>query len=118
MKKNAVSIIFSVLLLIFALLQLNDPDPQLWVLIYVVGAYFCLANTFGITLLRLIFMTGYILFLIITLYKNWPTSFEGFSQDLQYPNLNIEKARESGGVVISLIFVLISAFLHRRNKSA
>lgn len=101
------------MLVIFALVQFNDPDPLLWVLVYLTGAYICFANIYGRTAIRNIFIAAYAMFLLYLLWTNWPVSFDGFSQDADAPNLNVEKARESGGVIIGLIMVAISTYLSR-----
>ena len=44
MKNKVINICFSVIFLLFAYLNLNDPDPILWVSLYV---FICLAHLLG-----------------------------------------------------------------------
>ena len=77
---RAVRIIFSVLLVLFAIFQYNDPDPILWMVIYGMAALLCflsLKNTDkSMRYLGLLFVGFSIAF---SLY-NWPSVWMGFDQ--------------------------------------
>jgi cell division protein FtsW (lipid II flippase) len=45
-RKKIINFILGILFIIFALLQLNDPDSTLWFFIYVIVAFICLYNNF------------------------------------------------------------------------
>lgn len=100
-----------ILLLAFALLQLNDPDPIIWTLTYLSAALICLlALRKNLPLWLAVISSG--LFLAGAVYQ-WPRIFKGVTGTMDN-NPEIELARESLGLIICTVFVLISFFLQRR----
>ncbi|HSR60035.1 MAG TPA: transmembrane 220 family protein [Robiginitalea sp.] len=91
-----------------AYVQLNDPDPGIWIPIYGVAAVGSLLFAFGklkswvALLLAIAFVVGAFLY--------WPESFEGVSLgESGMANINIERGRESLGMAITaLIFFFYS----------
>ncbi|GMN11848.1 hypothetical protein MTsPCn9_11840 [Croceitalea sp. MTPC9] len=110
-----IAIIFTVLFIWSAVLQGNDPDAFRWYLIYGMGA---LASIFFIInqlkpkwgIILAVFYFGFAIY-------NWPTKFEGFTID-EGDIVNIERAREVGGLFISGFAMLIyCARMWYANKS-
>lgn len=107
--------VFVVLFSISALLQLNDPDPILWVVIYSCAALVALGFLFNkvpygvLLILGLIALFGFVYQL--------PEMFEGF--DIGNGDIkNIEEAREAFGLLIIAIVMFLFAFEIRfKNKS-
>ena len=94
-----IAIAFAILFALFAGLQYNDPDPEVWVPIYGLAA---LASIMA--LLRVgrpwfyWLMAG--LYVVAAVYQ-WPPHFEGFLLDeMGMKTINIELAREAGGLAI------------------
>jgi len=113
------SFILAVMFVVFAFVQVNDPDPIIWILIYGVMAVICVLAAFGIYPRK--FMIG--LAIAYTLYSIYyfPGVREWLQHDeksLLFDNLAkmefsyIEESREFLGLmicVIVLIFYLIKS---------
>lgn len=100
--------------LIFAVLQYNDPDPEVWIAIYGATAFICFAVFRGwINLIvKGILLVAYIIGAVYL----WPGTFEGITLDMGYKP-EIEEARESLGLIIcglAMVFFLIVG----RNKNS
>lgn len=101
------TIIFSLLFLLFAYFQLNDPDPQYWIPTYLAAALACFMEmrrlwpSWVFYAMAVVYLIGAVL--------QWPPAFEGiFFGDLEMHSLNIELARESLGLVIcALVMVFL-----------
>ncbi|MEM8929196.1 MAG: transmembrane 220 family protein [Bacteroidota bacterium] len=99
-----------------AIVQFNDPDPWLWVLLYLVAA--AASVIFFLERLKiwmvLVLLPIYIILAII----HWPPEFEGVALQEGMKTMNIELARESLGMGISsLILLLYGIIISRRKKS-
>ena len=98
------STIFALLCIVSAYLQLNDPDPLLWICIYIAAAI--MAILFVLKKLPsqayFVFFVGY----VIGAYLFWPDAFEGVSIGDGDIN-NIEHARESLGLLILAVVMFI-----------
>lgn len=92
------------LLLLFAAFQYNDPDPEVWITIYGIGALLCLLNMRKMRReVRVLSLVYIIASLIFSVY-NWPSEWLGFDQT-DPPNINVEKARESCGLLIASLLI-------------
>lgn len=107
-----VSYIFAALFLASAYVQLNDPDPVIWVLIYMVAAILAVVATTKLLPWWTYFVAG-ALFLAGAVFQ-WPPHYEGvFFDDLALMrNMNIEEARESLGLAICAIANSFFGILH------
>ncbi|HEY0031012.1 MAG TPA: transmembrane 220 family protein [Bacteroidia bacterium] len=107
------SFIFTVIYLLFAYLQLNDPDPILWVTLYLLPAFISFRA----------FLNQYsseTLILLTVLYSAYAinsflqmTAFEGFStegQGLAMKTSNQELLREGSGLLICIVSFLTYLF--------
>ncbi len=117
------NIIFSVVFLLFAALQYNDPDPYSWIPIYMYaaalcwyafkGKYFPKAYLFGIAI-----YFGYAIFLVFT--KNgvldWMNEHnaESLVQTMKAEKPWVEDTREFGGLVILIVVLTINYFYSQR----
>lgn len=117
------NLIFTILFLLFAALQYNDPDPYVWIPIYVYGAilcwmafndrYYVKAYWIGIVI-----YLAYAVFLVFT--KNgvidWITvhNSENLVQTMKAEKPWIEDTREFGGLVILIIVLLIDLIYAKR----
>lgn len=117
------NIIFTILFILFAALQYNDPDPYLWIPIYLFAAvlcwfafkgnYFPKAYLFGIVIYLL-----YAVFLVFT--KNgvldWMNEHnaESLVQTMKAEKPWVEDTREFGGLLILIIVLSINYFYSKR----
>ncbi len=104
--------LMTAMLLLFAAVQFNDPDPWVWIALYVwfalLGVGF-LAGRFSlwITALSMAVAIGWA-------YYQWPQAYEGFGSSMK--TLNQELARESGGLIICAAWAGVLMLFHRRNS--
>ena len=99
-------IVMGVMFVIFSYLQYNDPDSAIWIGIYgfaALGCYMSLKDLWP----------GWVFYVLAALYiaggiHQWPPQFEGiFFGETQMRSINIEEARESLGLGICAIVMLI-----------
>jgi hypothetical protein len=117
-----VNFILAAMFLMFAFVQINDPDPVIWILIYGAMAVFCIMAIFEFYP-RKILLVLLVLFIIYS-FVYFPGVREWFERDnksllfddvakMQYPY--IEQAREFLGLLIC-IGVLILHIARAKNK--
>lgn len=103
------NILFTIIFLCFAVLQLNDPDPYLWIPIYGSMAAICMVSVFlkisnTIYKSMALIFTVYALALlpsVITWFRSDDRS-ELFNELAKMRSLYIEEAREFFGLMICL----------------
>ena len=110
------SLVGFVICLLFAVVQYNDPDPWIWIPVYLVPAYYL--YQFAKPNVRATWETvGLILFLFFWSAEQFPPVFEGvWGESLAMKTEAIELARESLGLGFIGVWVTISA-LGSRLKS-
>jgi hypothetical protein len=105
--------LLSLLLLVFAGLQYNDPDPQLWIPLYLlpatVSAY--AASRPLPRWLPLLLMGAY----LVLAAKWWPARFDGFTGSMS-PDTTVEQSREAGGLLICALAFGLAAWLGPRRR--
>lgn len=116
------NLILAVLFIVFAFVQINDPDPVLWILIYGVMAVACVLAAFNYyyTKVLLVILVAYISYSLVFFSGviEWMHSddkallFDDIAK-MQYPY--IEESREFLGLFIC-IAVLIMHLIHARNR--
>ncbi|PWS28720.1 hypothetical protein DHW03_02430 [Pedobacter yonginense] len=116
------NIIFCILFVVSAALQYNDPDPYIWVPIYLYGAWLCFkaAQHKFYPKAYLIGIAVYALYAIYLLFDktgvlNWYENHhaENIVQSMKATKPWIEETREFGGLVI-LIIVLLADYIYAR----
>lgn len=116
---KSVAALFSLTLVAFAALQLNDPDPTIWTAFYLVCAAVPLLVVFN-KFVRPLFWLAIVL-CVIELALSGPGSYNYYLHMDQEPLMQrmnpekpyIEEAREFLGAAIALGLVLISGWLAR-----
>src|SRR5690606_23529175 len=114
--------IWSLLFVVAALVQLNDPDPWVWVSIYLVAAFFSGYVALGrYPLIPLGIVT--VLCLAGSLYYFPPSVGEWIAQeweqkDLTMKTASMEEARESLGLLLVAIVLGIAWFSGWRKKGS
>ncbi|MBC3542430.1 transmembrane 220 family protein [Rufibacter sp. H-1] len=81
----------------FALVQLNDPDPEIWVPVYLAAAVLCFL-AFKRKLFRWVYALAFVVF-GIGAFLLWPPVYQGITMDMDHTPA-IEQARESLGLLI------------------
>lgn len=117
------SIFFALMFMAFAALQVNDPDPVLWILIYGVMAVISVMGIFDFYNRKLLVGLGvmFIIYMIIL----FPGVAEWFHQDdksvlfddvMKMEHPYIEESREFLGLLICMFVLAIYIFRAFRKK--
>jgi len=114
------NIFFSVVFILFAVVQYNDPDPYLWIPIYLYPALLCFLKFIQKPISRIAYWAGFLVFGVYAIYKMFDTN--GIIDWVQFHNASniastmkaekpwIEESREFFGLVIILIVLGINFF--------
>lgn len=105
-----ISLLFAIIFLWFAYLQLNDPDPVWWVVIYLVPVYvsfmfFQQKKNIELLILLSIVYTAYAINLSLQI-----STWEGFFTDgsgMEMKTINQELTREVSGLLICVLVYII-----------
>jgi hypothetical protein len=114
------ALLFFVIYIFFAFLQLNDPDPVWWVTLYLIPAYVSFRtfkNKYSFELLRVlsIFYAAYAInsILYITAYEGFFLNGQGWSMK----TANQELAREASGLFICVItYIIYGLYFYAKEK--
>lgn len=111
--RKSLSIVFGLLFILFAAFQYNDPDPEVWIPIYGFAAMACFMAYARVG--RWWFFAAMALVYVVAAYYQWPPVFEGFLfSEVGMRSMNIEMAREAGGLAICAAVMVLLAFLTRQ----
>lgn len=107
---------FGLMMVLFALAQYNDPDPYIWIPIYLIPAslaFLAFSSKFY-KHLTVLMVLGYF---AASIYM-WPLEYVGVTFSMDY-HPSVEAARESLGLLmaaVGMLFTLFYAFLNQRSK--
>lgn len=113
------NIFFAVVFIVFAALQYNDPDPYLWVPIYLFAATICILALFKkhYGVLYALALTAFIVFAAYLFFDktgvlNWASEHnaENLVQSMKATKPWIEETREFGGLFIAIIVLAVNYF--------
>jgi hypothetical protein len=90
----------------FAAVQYNDPDPYLWIPIYLFPAVVSAMIFTGRRVPPLLLMLGTVVFLVFS-YFQWPAHWEGVALKNGMKDINIEEGREALGLIICAATLLL-----------
>ncbi|HYG41165.1 MAG TPA: transmembrane 220 family protein [Cytophagales bacterium] len=110
-------IVLTLMFLLFAAFQFNDPDREIWAPLYGYAA----AMSFFMFLGRMTNITWPLIGLIafsITAIVDWPATFEGMENAMTMMRPEIEKARETSGMLISAAVMLFYIIMIFKNKKS
>lgn len=121
---KAFNLIFCLLFILSAALQYNDPDPYIWVPIYLYGAWFCYKAFKGkyfpkAYLAGILVFLAYALFLlfdktgVLSWYKEHEA--ENIVQSMKATKPWIEETREFGGLLILIIALATNYCVFRKS---
>jgi hypothetical protein len=121
-----VNLILSILFVVFAALQYNDPDPFIWIPIYLFAAFLCWRAYKGIHhySLYLVAIIIYILYALYLLFdKNGVISWasehaaESLVHSMKAEKPWVEETREFGGLLILIVAMTMNLTLNRKTES-
>lgn len=115
--------ILTLMFLVFAFVQFNDPDPLIWILIYVAMAIISGMAFFEYYIPKLMWIlafiyVGYAMVLFPGVWK-WGTSPDRallFDDIAKMQNIYIEEAREFLGLLICLLVLTFYSYKARSKK--
>ena len=117
------NIIFFILFILFAALQYNDPDPYLWIPVYLYTAVLCWLSSRGRYLPKaylagIIVYTGYAVYLFFEKdgVWDWITKHQAanIAETMHAEKPWIEDAREFFGLLILIVILGINYFVGRK----
>ena len=117
------NIVFIVLFVVFAALQYNDPDPYIWIPLYLYGAYLCYKGlkkqySPALFLTGLFVYSAYAVYLFVdkTGVLNWVTNHdaENIAASMKATKPWIEETREFFGLVILIVVLLVNLLWLRK----
>ena len=121
------NIIFCIVFVSFAVVQYNDPDPYLWVPIYLYPALLCFLKFIQKPISSIAYWAGFLVFGAYAIYKMFDTN--GIIDWIQFHNASniastmkaekpwIEESREFFGLLIILIVLGIN-YIKKSNHPA
>jgi hypothetical protein len=121
------NIFFCIVFILFAIVQYNDPDPYLWVPIYLYPALLCFLKFIHKPISSIAYWAGFLVFGAYAIYKMFDT--DGIIDWIQFHNASniastmkaekpwIEESREFFGLLIILI-VLVINYIKKSNHPA
>ena len=121
------NIIFIILFIVSAALQYNDPDPYVWIPIYLYAALLCYWATRkrynpALYVVGLAVYTGYAIYLFFnkTGVLNWVKEHqaENIVQTMKATKPWIEETREFFGLLIVIVVLIINMVWLRRSSKA
>lgn len=120
------NLVFLILFVLFAALQYNDPDPFLWIPIYLYGAFICWMGYKG----RMNFLALFAGLAAFTLYAvylffaedgvlSWIVEHnaENIARSMKAETPWIEDSREFFGLIILITVFLINYFYYRKRSA-
>jgi len=120
------NIIFALLFVLFAALQYNDPDPYVWITIYLYTAILCW-QAFRNKFYPKAYLLGIIVYTIYAVYKifdqngllDWINvhDAENIAETMKAEKPWIEESREFFGLVILIVVLLIDLLYARRRMA-
>ena len=121
------NIIFIILFVLFAALQYNDPDPYIWIPIYLYAAFLCY-KAINRAYPRKLYIAGLAVYAAYAAYLlfdktgvvNWAEAHhaENIVQTMKAEKPWIEETREFGGLLIVIIVLLVNMRWLSRGKTS
>lgn len=104
------AILMALVFIYFAIVQYNDPDPYIWIPIYLFPAILSVLIASGKDkrsfLLLTVILVGALLYFAGAIYQ-WPQHWEGVALKNGMKTINIEEGRESLGLGVTFITLFI-----------
>ncbi|HEV7331725.1 MAG TPA: transmembrane 220 family protein [Flavisolibacter sp.] len=123
---KVLNLFFIVLFVLSAVLQYNDPDPYIWIPLYLYGAFVCY-KAVRRKLVPALYIVGWIVYGAYALYLffgddgvlSWwqEHQAENIAQSMKATNPWIEETREFFGLLILLLALLLNWLWLRREET-
>lgn len=120
---KALNWFFTVMFVLFGALQYNDPDPYIWVPLYLYAAFLCLQAAKG-KFIPKAYLAGMIIYLVYAAFLffdgdgviSWAKDHdaENLVQTMKAEKPWIEETREFGGLIILFSSMLINFFKSKK----
>jgi len=117
------NLVFGVLFLICAGLQWNDPDPYLWIPLYLLSALSCAyafkhVKALRLNIFNIVIYSAYAIYLFVAQdgVISWATehNFDSLTHSMLASSPWIENTREFGGLFIMLLVCIINLYFGRQ----
>jgi hypothetical protein len=120
-----VNLLLALMFVVFAYLQLNDPDPIVWILIYGAMAVICVLAAFNIRprivmIIMLVIFVGYS-FVYFDGLKEWfgqPDKSVLFDDVMKMQHPYIEESREFLGLMICVAILAVHILLSLKRSTS
>ncbi len=121
------NVIFIVVFILSAVLQYNDPDPHIWIPIYLYGAFLCFQaykNNYNpaLYIIGLAIYIGYAVFLFFDNQGvlSWAQEHdaESITQSMKATKPWIEETREFGGLLLLIIALVVNMVWLKKRKGS
>ena len=121
---NFFNIFFILVFILFAAFQYNDPDPYLWIPIYLYPAVLCYLEIKQKSINKMAYLAGFLVFGIYAIYKLFDTN--GIIDWIKFHNASsiaatmkaevpwVEESREFFGLSIILAVMAINYFKSKK----
>lgn len=116
--------VLAVMFLVFAFLQINDPDPVLWIFIYGLMAVTCILAAFEIYSFKFLLAVTVLLVGFSLIYVPGLLDWLGtenktdlFSEEMKASHPYIEESREFLGLMICVAVLVFYIFRARRKRA-
>lgn len=115
--------LLAVMFLIFALLQINDPDPYIWIPIYGAMTVVCIMAFYGryntkLIIALLVFYVTYSFFFMpgVKVWMRQEDKAQLFDNVAKMEHPFIEESREFLGLLINIVVLGVYLFISRKKK--
>ena len=121
------NLIFCFIFIVFGALQYNDPDPYLWIPIYLFAAFLCWKASKGafhlkVTIVGIAFFTGYAIYKIFDPNGliDWVNIHhaENIAETMKAEKPWVEESREFFGLIIIISVLVTNYFYGKKVGSA
>lgn len=122
---KVINVFFALLFILSAALQYNDPDPYVWMPIYLAGAYLCIQAVRGIYPIG-IYLAALGVYMIYAAYLmvddtgvlHWLTErdAENIAQSMKATKPYIEETREFFGLMLLVLVLGMNLFVYKWQK--
>ena len=118
------NIFFILVFILFAAFQYNDPDPYLWIPIYLYPAVLCYLEVKQKSINKMAYLAGFLIFGVYAIYKLFDTN--GIIDWIKFHNASsiaatmkaevpwVEESREFFGLIIILAAMSINYFKSKK----
>ncbi|WP_181304183.1 transmembrane 220 family protein [Rufibacter sp. XAAS-G3-1] len=112
--RRVLLLVFMLMFVLFAVVQLNDPDQAIWVVVYLAAAVLCFL-AYQRKLYRWVYALAFLGY-AVGAFLLWPPVYHGVIQGMEHSPA-IEEARESLGLSICALVMVYCFILEWRYRA-